>query len=238
MTVRTLLALGCVVLATPRASCGQERNPPNPLCADFWRADNVFVGTVANIVDLDADHLAVTFKVVEALSRTIDASVTVSSRRPDAPCGWAFEQDRTYIVYIEPKSGDRPSVTLCWRTRPIEQAREDVSYGRYMQGVAMSRGQVHGHVVQDARPGDPSGFRMWPVPHAAVVLRGPETVRVPVDAMGRFETDVLPGDYTVDVASLPSGYAVQPEPETLWLPDARACARVRVNLVPSTHGVH
>jgi hypothetical protein len=229
-----LIAISCVVVLSPLVARAQSQQPAAPLCGYFWKADAVFIGTVTAIADAeDVNRLAVTFRVVEPLYRHVDDLVTVTTERPTERCGWAFEENRTYIVYVDPRSGDRPTVGLCRGTRPVEQAQYDVSYGRYMQRVVMERANVSGGVTQLARPDDTRSLRRWPVPHATVILRGTETVRITATELGRFEIALLPGEYSVDVASVPGGHVVRSTPETVWIPDARACAAVEVTLRPA-----
>jgi hypothetical protein len=225
--------MSCFVVLSPLLAPAQSQDPNAPLCAYFWTADAVFIGTVTAIADAeDVNRLAVTFRVVELLNRHADAIFTATTERPHEKCGWAFEENRTYIVYVDPRSGDRPTVGLCRGTRPIQQAQYEVNHARYMQRVVLERANVSGWVTQLARPDDTRSLRRWPVPHATVVFRGTETVRIAANGWGKFEVGLLPGEYSVDVASAPGGHVVRSTPETVWIPDARACATVEVTLRP------
>jgi hypothetical protein len=123
-----MLALG-VLLSCERAfacSC-VDRTPAEA----YAQAVAVFEGHVLEIIEPapGAEGVAAVLKVRLAVVRSWKGmeqeQVEVTTPTNSAKCGFTFAADQNYLIYAASNASGL-SVSLCSRTRPIEQADEDV----------------------------------------------------------------------------------------------------------------
>jgi len=211
-----LILAGPIGLRTAAAcSCG-----PNPPCAAAWRADAVFVGTVVDVVterlggslSWNVHKIAVT----ETLRGSVDPLVTVvPSSRPTperiaasqsfpgdqfaaSSCDYGFEPGRQYVIYARRTADGRWSTSECTGTKSIEEAAEDLNYGRSLP-FAEPTGRVYGEIdrmVLD--PADPTSTLVVPAAGITVALtRGSTRLTTTTNAEGKLNVQVPAGEYLI-----------------------------------------
>lgn len=220
--VRLLLALAAfVALAGVDAAASCPQVNPGPPCAEFWRADAVFVGTATQVIlTPNTTGLAigpyskstVYFSVEEAFRGVEDSSLTMEMDY----CGYRFKQGERYFVYAfrDRNTGAlrvRHGVT---RTRPLVEAAEDLEYARALPASARGS-RVFGRVfvyTHDLRAGR---YAEEPLKGVKVWLEGDGRREAATDDEGRYEFAGLPaGTYTVR-AEFPGRFDAGEPPPTL-----------------------
>jgi MYXO-CTERM domain-containing protein len=106
-----------------------------PLSVDEAKADAsaIFEGRVTKLADeAPAEGQPPAGKLVTlALVRTWkglenEETITVRTSESSASCGYAFELDKSYLVYAQ-GAPDALAVTSCGRTRPMAESNEDLA---------------------------------------------------------------------------------------------------------------
>ena len=123
-------------------------------CQEYWRADVVFIGTVATIRTVPKKEGAyefrrqlVTFAVGEAFRGIRSGQADIFTGGGD--CGYSFKTGETYFVYAyRNKEDGTVSTSICTRTRPLAQATEDLSYIRALAS-AVAGGVIFGKVQRN-----------------------------------------------------------------------------------------
>ena len=91
----------------------------------------VFAGEVTNIesdegpVINSTDPVMVTFQVIEVWKGAPQNTITITTPRESASCGFNFEVGREYVVYAW-DNGDGLSTNLCSRTAELSPDLEDL----------------------------------------------------------------------------------------------------------------
>lgn len=124
MRITTAL-LGLIVSTAAADAC--DCAPPPPPKKALEQAAAVFTGKV---VGIDADEKGsfnvVTFYVENAWKGVDRKTITISTAKNGAACGYGFKKDGTYLVYCHPaKPGGGLWTGLCSRTRPLADAAAD-----------------------------------------------------------------------------------------------------------------
>ena len=89
-------------------------------------AHAIFEGVVdSSEVDDAADVRVVRFAVTQAWRGVSTERVEVHTHASEAACGYSFEVGRAYLVYASRASDDGLRVSLCSRTRLMDEAGED-----------------------------------------------------------------------------------------------------------------
>ena len=113
-------ACSCIVPAPSKESLGQSAA--------------VFLGKVQNIEDTKGlfelgqssiDPIKVTFEVSKVWKGLDYKTITVTTARSGASCGYSFEKGKEYLVYAYGKENDL-NAGLCSRTAPVENAQQDL----------------------------------------------------------------------------------------------------------------
>jgi hypothetical protein len=121
-------------------------------------------------------------------------------------CGYGFKTGETYLVYAHlDKQSGRLSTSICTRTRPLAQAKDDLNYIRNLSSTAPGAaifGKVYKHNY-GAREGE--DFRK-PVNNAELMIEGESSrIETRTDAEGGFRVAALaPGKYKIKL-KLPKG---------------------------------
>lgn len=107
---------------------------PRAVAEELADASAVFEGRVTQIQDLSegdapqARQLRVTLALVRVWKSLESVeTVEVTTNIDSAACGFYFEQGRSYLVYARADAGEPLRVTSCSRTRPMQDAAEDLA---------------------------------------------------------------------------------------------------------------
>ncbi|MBZ0119375.1 MAG: hypothetical protein K8H88_20470, partial [Sandaracinaceae bacterium] len=101
-------------------------------CADrtveqtFAAADAVFEGRVIS-VEASASGLRATLAVVQTWKGADHERVVVLTPAGEALCGVSFAPQTSWLVYANELPGGELETGICLRTRPIEEAANDVA---------------------------------------------------------------------------------------------------------------
>jgi len=232
--------LACMTVGTERlAACTCIQS--GPACQETWRAGAVFVGRVVEIVpqaeqrQIGSSTIASTvFRVrlqaTERFRGDLKETVDLFTETSSSACGYEFVQGRSYLIYAHwQQTLSRWSTSICSRTRPVEDAREDLAYLRGPATQPSGLGMLQGTATRED-PDPAHEYReFWRKPYA--------NARIIVESVGtkataRYETRTGPdGRYSIAV---PAGkYSVTPIlPATLYnwplrpvdVLDVRGCA--------------
>jgi hypothetical protein len=174
-------------------------------CAALGRSSAIFIGTVVNIDPPSGDRGTVTqhvrFEVEEAIKGVDATTVDVETTSDTASCGYPFRRGTKYLVYA---FGDKKalSVSLCSRTGPLEDRRNDLELlretaagkvtPRLFGSIARARLSLDGFSHHEGAGG---------VPGVPVRVRdGAEVRETRTDAEGNFLLiGLTPGRYVLDV---------------------------------------
>lgn len=113
-----LLVLG----VNPVLACEFPTPPPPAEAAE--ESDAVFVGTVTGIGSAGVDVVA-TFEVERVWRGPSTATIQVATPENPGICGYAFEVDRSYLVYANERDGELQT-SIATRTTALEGAEEDL----------------------------------------------------------------------------------------------------------------
>lgn len=195
VTCSSATAIGCQCLVQASA------------CADYWRADAVFVGSVTNIVPSFDDfetsvrtkNRKVTFTIKNAYRGSLGAQVELQDWINS--CEFRFEKGHHYLVYAYRNSEDNTLGTHgCSRTTEVAHATEDLTYIN-----ALTRGAAHqdiAGIIQDP-------FSKKPVVGMTVIATtAGRKLKSVSDRNGNFKIPLRRGGhYTVKIY-LPSTYSI------------------------------
>ena len=136
-------AIGFAVLAA--AMIGVSSRPVSactciasgPPCQTYFQVDAVFVGTVRAIEVREVPIEGITWLArrrlvhisIDGPARGVQGTaVDVWTGEGDGDCGYAFKPGSRYIVYAYKRPDGALGTGICSRTRPIEDAGEDLSF--------------------------------------------------------------------------------------------------------------
>lgn len=91
----------------------------------------VFTGEVLEIAKNEATRfggLEVTLRVKRLWKGNPVETLKVHTAGSSAACGYSFVKGQTYLVYAVSDEADPLRVSLCSRTAPVDQAKEDLDY--------------------------------------------------------------------------------------------------------------
>ena len=208
-----------------------------PACQDYWRAGAVFLGRVDSISRQAAKQSSrlpgtrrVTLTVIEAFSGVSPGTIEVRTGMGGGDCGYGFRQGAEYVVYAQRNEEGQLTVSMCSRTRQVEQASDDLSYARAIASGAQmpSRVVFEAAIAQRSLSRRAAAGEPRPLPDVGVTLeRDGAVTKAATDAAGRFTLEGLPaGRYNVSL-DLPEQFYADVTPKQLELPDPRACAELR-----------
>lgn len=99
--------------------------PPGPPSAELDGATAVFSGEVIQI-EGSADPVRVTLQVDTVWKGLQHTTLTVTTARDSASCGYGFKEGESYLVYATGVE-DGLQVSLCSRTQHLSSAQEDLT---------------------------------------------------------------------------------------------------------------
>lgn len=122
------LSVGLVVLSVapaPARACSCVQPPPPSTALE--QAAAVFEARVAR-VEVDAARLRMTAHliVIRQWKGDLPEDVTVTTASQGSLCGFPFVVDQRVLLYVD-GAVDEMSVSMCSRSRPMEQAGEDLA---------------------------------------------------------------------------------------------------------------
>jgi hypothetical protein len=232
-TLRVLvacLALWAAAAVSAEACSCLQSGPP---CQAVWSVDVVFVGVVDSIESEDPPQAGViprSLRVrmqVERVGRNAKPGpLEVFTAGSGPACGYTFKPGTRYLVYAWQRDG-RVVAGLCSRTRPIEEAAEDL---RYLNALPTGNDgvRVFGKVTQSERdPAEDIGVDYGPVEDVIVSVQGAGFLReVRTDASGRFTIDGVPsGTFTLS-ALAPTQFTPRQVGHQIEVKNPRGCRQV------------
>jgi hypothetical protein len=130
--MRALIASSLLFVAlgyAPRASaCSCMKLTPQE---GFTSSTAVFTGEVTDIRKNESTPFGgreVTLRVKKLWKGDPRKTIEVHTAGSSAACGYPFKIGETYLVYAVSDEADPMRVSLCSRTAPVDQAKEDLSY--------------------------------------------------------------------------------------------------------------
>jgi hypothetical protein len=91
----------------------------------------VFTGEVTDIERNEATRfggLEITLRVKRVWKGAPQEEIKVHTAGSSAACGYSFVKGKTYLVYAVRDEADPMRVSLCSRTAPVENAKEDLDF--------------------------------------------------------------------------------------------------------------
>lgn len=229
-----LLALSLGVAARPAHACDCAR--AGQPCRAFQTTPVVFSGEVVSIAHRVArgkgDYEDVTFRVITSLKGTRATTLHVATGMGGGDCGFSFVVGRRYVVYALRSDQTTLSTSSCTRTRPVEDAADDLAYGAQWRRGDSGRGLVGqiGSLVRDSVNGTIATFAGWLRDVPITVTRGAERWNTRTDDSGRFGVwNLQPGHYVIR-PKLPRGFLEMEDTTTIARGDA--CSEVRFLATP------
>jgi hypothetical protein len=117
-----------IVYASNANACSCRRLTPSE---GFTSSYAVFTGEVVDITKNRSTRfggLEVTLRVKNLWKGDPVPMVKVHTAGSSAACGYPFVQGTTYLVYAIRDEADPLRVSLCSRTAPVDQAKEDLDF--------------------------------------------------------------------------------------------------------------
>jgi hypothetical protein len=137
MVGKMKLFLGLVIVVSMLAietepACACSCAPPGPPLEELASSTAVFTGKVVSITKpfgvfgSSADPVKVTIHVFTFWKSPVAQTITITTSRSGASCGYTFEKGSEYLVYAYGQENNL-AVSLCSRTQPLVTAEEDLA---------------------------------------------------------------------------------------------------------------
>ncbi len=128
LIVVVFLGLASLAYAPEARACScMQLTPSEGLTSSYA----VFTGEVIEIEKNTATRfggLEVTIRVKQMWKGDPSEELKVHTAGSSAACGYSFMEGETYLIYAIRDDADPLRVSLCSRTAPIEQAKEDLDF--------------------------------------------------------------------------------------------------------------
>lgn len=187
LLLASVILLLPVFLKAARACSCLAAKPP---CAAYWKADAVFVGTVAKVFESGGGMRTVRFSLEHAYRGVSGKQVEIVNTM--GSCEYEFTEGKKYFVYAgRNQASNTLGTSGCSRTTELSGATEDLAYAREVSGGKPEQ-SVSG-IVSDP-------FSRAPIKGIRVNIRGGgRRYSMETDGAGRFKV-LLPGTgvYTVN----------------------------------------
>jgi MYXO-CTERM domain-containing protein len=125
ITLLAATAVALVLTHDPERAEACSCRPPPPAQESFEEAQAVFIGVPQAFERGEGLRVQVPMKVERAYKGVREATVDIGTARDSAACGYPFEVGQPYLVYAY-GDADGLAVSLCSRTRPLDDAQDDV----------------------------------------------------------------------------------------------------------------
>lgn len=99
-------------------------------------SDRVFIGKVSDIKSpyfsiSSSDQSKVSFIISKVYKGDIKDEVTIGTAKDSASCGYSFEKDQEYLVYVSNSDGGL-TTDLCSGTKKLEESQADLDQLNYV----------------------------------------------------------------------------------------------------------
>ena len=207
-----------------------------PPCQSFWKAEAVFSATVVSksVITVESGNqrlpkeqqIAVKFLVEDTFRGSLGGNdVEIVTGMGGGDCGYNFEKGRKYLVYASEWHG-RLYTGICSRTRPLNQADEDLAYFRNLP-AENSGSNIRVKVVKHTPPANASDQTndLKPMENVKITaVSGDQKYEGHTNASGQLEfRNVTPGKYKI-TSDIPHSEANYWQTEVTV--EDRACAAV------------
>jgi hypothetical protein len=237
---RAILA-AVVLLLAPLAdnALACECMASGPPCQAAWEADVVFSGTVRAIERIEVGpgdpaflSVRVTFDIDRGYVNAPSGVVEVMTGSGGGDCGYRFAIGKRYLVYASKRPPSGLTTGICSRTRPIDEAGEDVKYLNSIPAKGTGA-RVYGRLNEWRRdPAEEQGADYGPLEGVTVSVAGPTMQKDAVtDAYGRFEVVNLPIGTTTITVLASVGFDRRSLTHEIDIRDLRACSPQNFTLV-------
>jgi len=239
--VLPVLLIGASPSSVNACQCNRTLAP----CEEFPQASAVFIGRVIDSAEqrteTDSDGNKRTYDVgiirfeVEKVFKGIEYRIVeIHSGTNGADCGYWFTRGERYLIYAYGDQPGRLGTNVCARTRPVEQATEDLQYLKNPPGKGIG-GRIYGTVGTPTEKRDENfEQRLSGISGVKITLHSPDGSEsvIKTNPAGSFEFKSLkPGLYVVEAAA-PGGYVVDyPEMNQLDIRDG-GCGKSDFKLLP------
>lgn len=234
MVASAMLMLAPLADDALACSCAQS----GPPCQAAWTADVVFSGTVRAIDriessagDLTFDRVRVTFEVEQGYISAPSRVVEVRTGSGGGDCGYSFKIGKRYLVYGWNRPATGLTTGICSRTRPIEEAAEDLRYLKTIPPKGTGA-RVYGRINEWRRdPAEEQGADYGPLEGIRVSLESPTMQMDAVtDANGRFDVKNVPVGKARITVLAPVGFDARYLSHEIDITDPRACGEQNFTL--------
>ena len=153
-------------------SCGPRPSPSGA----YHSSTVVFSGKVVAIRGFDipawgtyssADRGTIEFRVSTVWKGPAYETMSVTTRRDSASCGYPFEEGREYVVYAYAHGflEGPPTVSYCSRTRSFDQAQEDLKWlGEGLTSLSGTAAQLPPSMIPTPTPEPTATPTLTPTP--------------------------------------------------------------------------
>jgi hypothetical protein len=189
-------------------SCGPKMAP----CEAYSSSSLIFIGLVTSSQitsekrinqfarEYSIDDRRYQIKVEETFRGSL--ADTIEAHTNEWTCGYEFTTGKRYLIYTHDSKKGPYGVTFCSRTRPIEEAAEDLNYLR-VERFTPSGGRIFGSILKDFNTDHslPADQRYPPMAGIHIVIEG-EGSRFELisDEKGQYEVrNLKPGDYSIEI---------------------------------------
>lgn len=133
--LRALVVMAALTLAAENDALACSCMLSGPPCQAAWTADVVFTGTVRSMEQIDHNasgtpyrSVLVRFDVERGFVNVVPGPVEIVTGTGGGDCGYSFATGGRYLVYAWKTPSSRLSTGICSRTRPLDEAEEDLRY--------------------------------------------------------------------------------------------------------------
>ena len=208
-------------------------------CEAYWKASDVFLGTVTYTSstttkrgEYDFHNRVFRFTVNKAFHGAEAMEVEVLTGSGGGDCGYGFQLGGQYVVYAYRDNSNRLVTSICSRTRPASDADADLAYFRNLPKVE-SGGTIFGEIKLQRR-NDTHGRDVTPLKGVKLSLEGRgKDYQATTDEKGNYKVSgVQPGTYRV-IVKLPEGTSVHRAEQEVEV-SGKGCAQASFWLEPDT----
>jgi hypothetical protein len=233
-----LSAVAVILLAGARSASACTCAGAGPPCQAAWTTQDVFVGRVLSIADVEhRDDAPLVSRLVrvhatEMFLGRVTGEIELGTGRGGGDCGFSFAVGETYLIYAHRNSTTgRLSTGICTRTALVARAGEDLDYLRGLKTSSSTLGRITGRArFQRVQPNGSTETTATPFANVRVLVEGlGKRYEARTDANGEYELRVPVGEFSVR-AEVPAGQYAVPWWPNVTIRDPRGCAEVDIGV--------